>query len=86
MTDYITRGQAIEAVTHARYDREEQRKALKGIPSADVEPVVKGKWVENKYGWTCTNCHQVIDEDQFVKDSFPPFCPCCGAKMEAPVK
>lgn len=60
--------------------------ALENIPSADVAPVVHGRW-EMRPTWMatdtgpeykayCTICNEPN------KQYRPPFCPHCGAKMD----
>lgn len=53
-------------------------KKLRSIPSADVRPVVRGKWIDHQEGrWIyakCSECGTVHD----VKSNF---CPNCGADM-----
>ena len=48
-------------------------------PTADVRPVVRGKWVkrrfsENCVGYECLNCHTTWD-------ATTNYCPNCGADM-----
>lgn len=53
---------------------------LKGIPTADVAPVVHGKWDDSIDGITpyCTVCgrsHRMMQRT-------PNYCPNCGARMD----
>lgn len=48
-------------------------------PSADVAPVVRGRWIFNDDWWEfrCTNCHKSIGNIEKYK-----YCPHCGARMD----
>lgn len=54
------------------------------IPTADVAPVVHGKWMLKHVGaghyWECSNCHE--NPCIYVTEN-TRFCPNCGAKMDA---
>lgn len=55
--------------------------ALENIPSADVAPVVHGRWVDGK----CSNCGVDIPTDDAHDAIFENecrFCYYCGAKMD----
>ena len=59
--------------------------ALENIPSADVAPVVHGRWEQDAYGdWYCTNCDEVVSicESGRERTYRKPYCPNCGAKMD----
>lgn len=53
--------------------------AIKGLPAADVAPVVYGRWImhDDEFGLTCecSECHIETCGDT-------PHCPHCGAKMK----
>ena len=54
--------------------------AIDELPSADVVQVVHAYWIdtENYYRrWRCSAC------SGHTKETHPPFCPFCGAKMDA---
>lgn len=73
----------------------EMRERLKRIPAADVRPVVRGKWVDNKgspvpWGEKNKNCPihsaycSVCGEWLTASDEYfviGNFCPNCGADM-----
>ena len=49
-------------------------------PTADVAEVVHGKWLEDDYGYfRCSECGSEQDTPEYTT----PFCPLCGAKMDA---
>lgn len=49
-------------------------------PAADVAEVVHGKWLEDDYGYfRCSECGSEQDTPEYTT----PFCPLCGAKMDA---
>ena len=48
-------------------------------PTADVAPVVHGRWEQDDYGfYCCSKCYYEWDESEYKT----PFCPNCGAKMD----
>lgn len=54
------------------------------IPTADVEPVRRGEWVDSdKYkGWQeCSFCHGCYVDEDWVDGKKWSFCPNCGARM-----
>ena len=60
---------------------------LNDLPSVEVEPVKRGKWIlkseapitGEKY-WECSLCG--CGSDSFDTVYFTPYCPYCGAKMK----
>ena len=60
------------------------RRELRGLPSADVAPVVHSRWIKTADGAECENCgreavYQVVDDHW----EYEPWCPHCGARMDA---
>ncbi len=58
------------------------------LPAADVAPVRRGYWVKVGNGTTCSECMQGLlringKQSKWVDLSGMPYCPNCGAKMEA---
>lgn len=56
------------------------------IPTADVEPVRHGEWVDKCVrDWHCSLCDCEIQKvrkvDGYCYDDLPRYCPDCGAKM-----
>lgn len=64
---------------------------IESLPTADVQPVKRGRWDFRGYQlFKCTNCKEIftqnqleamqnhIDQEEFT---FPNFCPNCGADM-----
>ena len=47
MAEYIEREKAIDA-TYALHFKDLIQEALRNLPAADVKPVVRGKWVDEK--------------------------------------
>lgn len=95
MTDYIKRdlGRIIANASESDIDAptwEEQKKRLKAVQTADVEPVRHGKWEEvrfrtipyNRIGKEkkCSDCGK--KKDKYV---IWHYCPNCGAKMDEEV-
>ena len=70
--------------------------ALENIPSADVAPVVHGRWIEKwdlydkgfyisrKVWYECSNCGMKTHyrDECFEKEVNYNYCPNCGAKMD----
>lgn len=102
MTKYVELKTAIDAVNNVYYDTpdinlsaDKLEAALLGIPSADVVPVVHGRWepyfeeveiynaggvAERKQtGWICGRCKSVESITRYYKTNY---CPNCGAKMD----
>lgn len=95
MDDLISRQAAIESIAELQARAASKTeltviskawKRLKAIPSAEVEPVKRGKWIlkseapitREKY-WECSLCG--CGSDSFDTVYFTPYCPYCGAKM-----
>ena len=85
MAEYIEREAALSAQNKSM-NLNEMRERLKRIPTADVRPVVRGKWIEHyepyntgeewieaQYGYECSICGRWEYEKE-------PFCN-CGADM-----
>lgn len=52
---------------------------IKEVPSADVQPVMKGKWIRNDNGtYSCSVCQSWIPEEQHC---YARYCLYCGADM-----
>lgn len=106
MTDYISREDALNFEISVEMEPEELKPFMAGmswygdhiknLPSADVEPVVRGEWIKmsdvDGVYWACSECGEDIPRiahfnPQF--DLFPKlksiektsFCPNCGAEM-----
>lgn len=98
MNDYIDRQAAIEAAYQGLQrpsNSDEWKRILEhinAIPSEDVEPVKRGKWMEmgtNADGTRNIKCDQCGEgfktrghaRSYYTKNKYK-FCPNCGAKME----
>lgn len=80
---YITKADAIRTVMFGA-NRPLIIAEIKAIPSADVRPVVHGKWVREEYDGIftfnyCANCKMRLP---IGMEWTPDYCPNCGAKME----
>lgn len=75
----------------------EATELINDIPTADVAPVVHGRWewfdektgtpstgYEIEYGWRCSHCKEELPDDYDDPDDSPTFrfCYNCGAKMD----
>ena len=87
MEDYIERGALRKALSEAdgitfdSLDVFDSLEIVDGIPSADVAPVVHGKWVNDIQ---CSNCGWYMEDDVTISPMmvFFDYCPHCGAKMD----
>ncbi len=99
MDEYIERKKLEEAFDNADPDvcesdldghsnwgfgRENVRVVIRGIPAADVVPVVHGRWIDNgasgyKWSFICSRCGYV---DGYPFTDRYNFCPDCGARMD----
>lgn len=94
MAEYITKKAAINAVESApielfQSEWEEIEEAIDAAPTADVVPVVHGKWIRphwknSNYCCDCSECggEAMHREYQWNKKGIYPICPWCGAKMD----
>lgn len=60
---------------------------IEAIPSAEVEPVKRGKWIDdNQFHWyraSCSECgYKRVTDIKAEKWNGWKYCPNCGAKME----
>ena len=58
------------------------KELLQKAPTADVEPVRRGKWLENEYRHYCSECGHMGLFNGFGFKLESNYCPHCGAKME----
>lgn len=66
-----------EVVEQICYDDFES--IVKNQPTADVQEVRHGEWLEDDYGYChCSNCRYEHDSPECIT----PYCPECGAKMD----
>ena len=87
--DYISRQAAIEAVQdyygtdkagrHLLMDETFLVAGLRGIPPADVRPVVSGRWEHLNWGFDYDRCSVCGYEHRWPGPFY--YCPHCGADM-----
>lgn len=90
MAEYIKREAAKDAVSEVYYDTpdvnlsaEKFEAAINAIPTADVAPVVYGRWGTGRFNLETGNYEeQCIRCRNFSKEYGKPYCPNCGAKMD----
>jgi rubrerythrin len=77
-----------ELIRALRYDREQYNK---GYADGKSDAVKHGRWIPLEYDgyadgnpvydlWECSECQEEHSGDE---DTLTPYCPNCGAKMEA---
>lgn len=85
MDDYIKRKYAINVVCtdclRSNCDECAVRKRLKGVPAADVKPVVRGKWRRALYFIHLDGLNYRCSECLGIADTMSNYCPNCGADM-----
>ena len=84
MAEYIERSAAIEAAKHAWAKGLEPSQYIEVLPTADVAPVVHGRWVHDgrriERGIDWCHCSECGKSDNFCTRT--NYCPNCGAKMD----
>ena len=91
MVDYIDRNRLIKKFcNHCYFDVGEKNcvedcydmKIIKSLPTEDVQPVKRGRWVFNKPPDDWIMSLYTCDQCGHVEDGKPNYCPNCGAKMD----
>ena len=87
MAEYIKREDAIAVfgdIHPLDYNASAYVNAIKNLPSADVAPVVHGRWRRTPMacygGGVITEYECSVCEEHQVAES--PYCPNCGARMD----
>lgn len=85
---YISRDMAVARLTKVEVTDKlatmtDAKRAIADMPSADVTPMVHGRWVRKGSNWYCTGC----DKGYRISCGSPSantfdYCPNCGAKMD----
>lgn len=65
------------------FGMENVRDVIRGVPAADVAPVVHGRWIADGdgYHWTY-NCSICAWKDGYPFNERHNYCPNCGARMD----
>ena len=80
MTEYIERDAVVDLITRRYENPEICTQEINSIPTADVVPVVHGKWDKNG---NCTNCGKHAPFWSMSSCYYKsPYCQSCGAKMD----
>ncbi|MGI5897114.1 MAG: hypothetical protein ACOX6U_09180 [Oscillospiraceae bacterium] len=96
MAEYIEREALLAAFAMTDYPFttfDNAWEMVEQAPSADVAPVVHGKWewyqgvIEDDYNLRCSECKKTCngyydEEDDMYRYIKSNFCPNCGAKMD----
>ena len=94
MDEYIKRESAIKSLLNdclgqVSYSREDAADCIFWLDTADVAPVVHGRWDDSgRYTFPggstavrCTNCGCALTESEYRLNNWN-YCPVCGAKMD----
>lgn len=102
MVKYITQEEVFKILTdlndplNAKVRTTEAMRLINALPSADVKPVVRGKWIFEEYefaSWCtkaiCSSCKKTIANNSDLAHDWGQklflhdyqFCPKCGADM-----
>ena len=84
MTEYIDREAAEDAAGEAYLKGLNPEWAVRDVPTADVVPVVHGKWIESANFdtgfWVCSKCR--FASEAIAAHKLYGYCPNCGARMD----
>ena len=79
MAEYIERETALRVTHIMRPEDEDLKSAISNIPTADVAPVVHGRWIDDGRGIIiCPECKRGYN----LHAKYTHYCPNCGAKMD----
>lgn len=89
MAEYIEREVTLRTAHIMRPEDKCLEAAIANIPTADVAPVVHGRWVSphwnnSNYCCNCSECggEAMHREYQWNSKGIYPICPNCGARMD----
>ena len=92
MNDLISRQAAIDALKEKVFHNLSDEfygamQVLDELPSAEVEPVKRGKWIyDNQFHWyraSCSECgYKRVTDIKAEKWNGWKYCPNCGAQMD----
>lgn len=54
---------------------------IMNIPAADVQPVIRGKWILDGCYHKCSECYDYAPFTKSGEERLSDFCPFCGANM-----
>ncbi len=93
MDEYIKKEEALRVISDVLFETDPSGKeqiavlkcshSVRELPTADVAPVVHGRWIADGdgYHWTY-NCSICAWKDGYPFNERHNFCPSCGAKMD----
>lgn len=96
MTEYISREATVKAFCEQCSDYVNGKCTYEGacevsiiatVPTADVQPVNRGRWIISNLYAQCSECSVAYDLDTFqrlipMNDNVPRHCSYCGARMD----
>ena len=56
-------------------------KVIDAVPTADVEPVSHGRWINENFYTRCSACGNMAIYDKYGQEVESDYCPRCGAKL-----
>ena len=90
MDDYISREEAVKKIKSCISTAQDAWESgyntamaeimewIKRMPTADVQPVKHGRWIDTGSGQECSICKEI----QYGYDTGRHYCPNCGARMD----
>ena len=90
MAEYIEREAVVKAFCESCSDYIDNKCTYEGgcetsvidtVPTADVQPVKRGKWEENHDWINCSICGFDVKDEYYAKRFTYKYCPKCGAQM-----
>ena len=98
MDEYISREEVVKEIKSRIFDADDAwesgyNTAMAGImewiehmPTADVQPVKHGRWLDNGIVYTCLECNSSVPKSIFVIGCDFEGCPYCFARMDCGLK
>ena len=82
MKEYVEMGLLLDAISVSKLDYLAVADVVCKVPTADVQPVVRGEWIDSKDGTYYANCSVCeYQMDVHTERGYHNYCPNCGARM-----
>lgn len=83
MDEHIKRADALEAIRKWCGDCGNGIEAILAVPTADVAPVMHGRWIDDHDYLKCPECGVMVKRDfTFFNVGDWNYCPNCGVEMD----